>query len=349
MTAWKVVQFAVWLVGVAIVGLLLFAPELGLHAFWNVLIPAAPALVVLAPGVWRNVCPMAITALFARKLPGAAERRRLSVAANDRLVVLAVVLLLLIIPLRHVVLDLNGPATAMMLLVATACAVGLGLRFEWKSGWCSGLCPIHVVEKLYGSRPLVTPRNAHCQPCERCVDPCADSTPAMDVLTTRPDSRLRRLTGLLLLGLFPGFIAGWFLVPDYAGGEGWAHLGQAYGTPYLWGALSLALFGMARATFGPRARPVLERGFAAAAVSCYYWFRLPALFGFGAIPGDGMLVDLTASLPVGWVVVSRVLTTGFFFWWMLRRRPEPPPWSRRPAYANPPVEMEGFASNFPSL
>ena len=35
--------------------------------------------------------------------------------------------------------------------------------------------------------------------------------------------------------------------------------------------------------------------------------------------------------------------------WMLRRRSEPQPWSRRPAYANPPVEMERFASNFPRL
>ncbi len=294
-SAWKTAQFAVWLFGVAVVGLLLFAPTLGLHAFWNVLIPAAPALVVLAPGVWRNVCPLASTALFARKRRGAPARRRLTVAANDRLVILAVVLLVLIIPLRHVVLDLNGPATALMLLIATAVAVGLGLRFEWKSSWCSGLCPIHAVEKLYGSRPLVTPMNAQCRLCEQCVDPCADSTPAMDLLTASQDSHMRKLAGLLLLGFFPGFIGGWFLVPDYAGGEGWAHLGQAYGTPYLWGSISLAVFGMARATFGPGARRVLERGFAAAAVSCYYWFRLPALFGFGPIPRWGSAGALMAD------------------------------------------------------
>ena len=42
----------------------------------------------------------------------------------------------------------------------------------------------------------------------------------------------------------------------------------------------------------------LPKVFAAAAVCTYYWYRLPALAGFGPHPGTGLLVDLTASVAV---------------------------------------------------
>ena len=58
---WRAVQTVVWLAGVAILAALLFAPEIGIHAFWNVLIPVAPALVAFAPGLWRKICPLAST------------------------------------------------------------------------------------------------------------------------------------------------------------------------------------------------------------------------------------------------------------------------------------------------
>ena len=56
---WKAAQAAVWLVGAVILTCLLFFPPVGLLLFWNILIPVAPALFVLAVGVWRNVCPLA--------------------------------------------------------------------------------------------------------------------------------------------------------------------------------------------------------------------------------------------------------------------------------------------------
>ena len=154
--AWRSVQVVVWLVGVGIFVALLVAPALGLHAFWNVLIPVAPALLVVAPGLWRNICPLAATALFWRHV-GLSQRRRINAHWQARLGLMGVVALLLIVPLRHVVLDLNGPATALALALLAACSVVMGLLFEWKSGWCSGACPVHPVEKLYGYRALVSP------------------------------------------------------------------------------------------------------------------------------------------------------------------------------------------------
>ena len=60
---WRVLQYFMLCVGMVTVALLLIRPDLGIPLMWNVLIPAAPALVTIAPGLWRNICPMA-TELF---------------------------------------------------------------------------------------------------------------------------------------------------------------------------------------------------------------------------------------------------------------------------------------------
>ena len=330
---WKILQTAVWLIGVTMVILLVWQPDIGLHAFWNVLIPVAPALLVVAPGVWRNICPLASTALYARKYSMASDRRRLSPAANNRLLLAGVALLLLIIPLRHVIFDRSGPATALLLVLITGAALLLCLRYEWKSSWCSGLCPVHPVEKLYGTKPLVSPMNAHCLNCERCVEVCADSTRGMEPLTGANGSKARGLAGLLMFGLFPGYIYGWFQVPDYMLPDGWQHTSAAYGHAIIPGLLTFAAYLIARYIVPEPRHATLNGVFAASAVACYYWFRLPALFGFGAFPPpDGMLVDLTASIPTWWVV-SRVLTTSFFFWWMPWRSKIKRPWAERPEFS----------------
>ncbi|MFQ5843561.1 MAG: ferredoxin [Planctomycetota bacterium] len=331
--AWRVAQTAAWLVGAGILVCLLWFPPAGIHAFWNVLIPVAPALLAFAPGLWRNVCPLGTTALLPRH-SGLSARRKLPVVWQGRLALIGVALLYLIVPLRHVVLDLNGPATATVILLLALAAVVLGTRFEWKSGWCSGACPVHPVERLYGSAPLWSPPNAHCGLCERCVTPCADATPNLDPLTVR-DGRPRLLAGTLMVGGFCGFIWGWFHVPDYAGAEGWAHLGQAFGSPLGAAAVTVAAFLILQRAVPARHHTVLRRAFAAAAIGCYYWYRLPALFGFGPFPGDGMLVDLRDTLPAAFPAVSRVATTALFGWWLIGRHARRLTWLARPPFAEP--------------
>ena len=44
---WFILQAAVWAICLIVVVLLFVKPEIGLHAFWDVLIPVAPALVAL--------------------------------------------------------------------------------------------------------------------------------------------------------------------------------------------------------------------------------------------------------------------------------------------------------------
>ncbi len=328
---WRMTQVVVWLVGLTILALLVALPQVGIHAFWNVLIPVAPAVLVFVPGVWRNVCPMGSTTLAPRHADRS-RRRHVSSEWHGRLALGGVLLLLLVVPLRHVVLDLNGPATALTIVLLAAIGLVAGRFFEWKSGWCSGLCPVHPVERLYGQEPLLTAPNMHCRSCERCVTACPDSMVSLHPLAGGP-STVERIAGTLMVGGFAGFIWGWFQVPDYAGMEGWAHLAEAYGYPLVGMAATLVLFLMLMRSVEERHRHLVVRTFAAAAVVCYYWYRLPALFGFGPFPGDGMLVDLTGTLPTWFAAASQAATTLLFGWWLLGKSPSRRSWGVRPAYS----------------
>ena len=327
---WRTLQLVVWIVGLAIFVLLIVAPDIGIHAFWNVLIPVAPALVAFAPGLWRNICPLGSTALFAQHM-GLSARRQMPPAWQGSLALIGVVLLLLIVPLRHVVLDTNGPATALTIALLAVIAVLLGTQFQWKSSWCSGMCPVHPVEKLYGSEPMRSWSNVHCHRCQKCVVTCPDSVRGVSPLVPG-DTGVRRVAGVLMVGGFAGFIWGWFHVPDYAGVEGWQHLARAYGLPFAGLAVTLAAYLLLERLVPEQQTVRLRRLFAAAAISCYYWYRLPALFGFGPFPGDGMLVDLRHVLPEWFPVVSRIATTTLLLWWLVWRCRGERSWLVRPPF-----------------
>ncbi len=96
-TIWRTAQILIWAAGMFIWGSLFFKPDLGLHLLWNVLIPLAPALLVLAPGVWRNVCPLGSMSLAPHHF-GISQCKSLSLVCRSRLYLGAFVLLMVIVP-----------------------------------------------------------------------------------------------------------------------------------------------------------------------------------------------------------------------------------------------------------
>ncbi len=300
---WKLGQtFMLWGAS-ALVAALIVALEAALKLFWNLVIPALPAILAFAPGVWRNLCPMAS---LSSRTPG----RKLSPALQRRLMQASVILLLVIIPLRKVVLDASGAGTAAMILIAAGVAVVMGRLFDRKSGWCASLCPIRPVEALYGSAPAVVVSNAQCPACSRCVDRCPDTT--ADGI---------RIPSIALAGIFPGFIWGWFHVSQGS------DVMWAYGLPAVCGALTLGWFLALRLVYPGRA---VVRVFAALALITYYWYRIPALAGQGVFPGEGMLIDLSSH---EWIsTVSRVAVPLVFGIWLLAPARVRRPWCVRPAY-----------------
>lgn len=56
---WQVIRVGSVLAALALVVLLFGRPLLGLKLFWGVLVPVLPAMFLVAPGIWRNICPLA--------------------------------------------------------------------------------------------------------------------------------------------------------------------------------------------------------------------------------------------------------------------------------------------------
>ena len=328
---WRVAQLVLMLIGGALVGLLLFKPALGVNLFWNLLIPIAPAILVIIPGVWRNICPLSSTALIPRKL-NFSKAKKISLDDQGKLYLLGVIALIIIVPLRHLLLNINGPATAAMLLIAALIALIMGTFVEWRSGWCATACPIHSVERLYGSTPLFTTDNAHCASCEKCVSVCPDATKQMTASLTR-NIPTERLAGILMTGGFLGFIWGWNQVPDYRHALDVNSIISAYAWPLLGGLASLTVYLAIKKHLNTKRCLLLNRFFAAAAVACYYWYRIPSLFGVGLYPNDGVLIDLSTSLPTWFALASQLLSASFFIWFMLIRPGQKQSWSIRPNYA----------------
>ena len=62
---WMVLRIGVLGLALGEIALLFIEPKLGLALFWTVAVPCLPGLWAIAPGLWRQVCPMA----FLNQLP----------------------------------------------------------------------------------------------------------------------------------------------------------------------------------------------------------------------------------------------------------------------------------------
>ena len=322
----RIVQLIVFILGSSIIYHLIFNPTLGTHLMWDVLIPIAPALLVVATGLWRNICPLALVALFPRHIDRS-KKIKLTALQIDKLNLIGILILFSVIPLRHAIFNTDGLATALLLLSLASIAFIGGLFFDWKSAWCSGLCPIYPVERLYGQNTKMTLPNAHCTQCSNCVTPCPDSTSITYKYSTK--NVYKKISGLLLIGAFPGFIYGWFQVPDYYHMPNISELITIYQIPMLWSLATMSLFLLLKEFIKIE---TLVSIFAASSVSCYYWFRIPALFGFGIFPEDGMIMNLTHIVPSWFMIVITFSTTLFFFWWIVFSKQDKKSWMIRPAF-----------------
>lgn len=236
-----------------------------------------------------------------------------------------------IVPLRHAIFNTNGMATALLIISMAVAGVVMGFFYEWKSAWCSGLCPIHPVEKLYGGNVLMTLPNAHCDQCMNCVVPCPDSTPNVNPRSSER-TIYHRMSGLLIVGGLPGFIWGWFHVSDEKAITTFNIFISVYKMPLTGFAITLVIYGILSIIIKPKFERKLISFFAASGVSCYYWYRLPALLGFGNLGADGLLIDLRGIFPVWSIQAMVIATTVFFFYWLFIRKQNNKSWLKRPEY-----------------
>jgi NADPH-dependent 2,4-dienoyl-CoA reductase/sulfur reductase-like enzyme/ferredoxin len=272
MAVWYVARVLVLVLTLALAGLLLFQPALGLQLFWGLAIPVVPALLVIAPGLWRQVCPMATMNQLPR-LGGFSRALELPAPLKTAAFGIAVALFLGAVALRVPVLNHSGELVGAGVVAVLVLAFAGGYVYKGRSGWCGTFCPLAPVQRTYGQAPLIVVKNGYCNPCVGCQKSCYDFNPRAAVFSDVYDEDPRHAAQRrLFMGLLPGLILGYFL-------QGPA---PAYGEPLhaliLVGACcaSAGLYGLAVA-FAPPNPYRVALAFGALALSAFYWFAGPTV------------------------------------------------------------------------
>ncbi len=273
----------------ALVVVLLVRPGTGLAICWKLVVPALPIVWLTMPGLWRNLCPLAAANQMPRALGFTRGARPPRIMTRFAYVV-GITALFVLIPMRKVLFNRSGTATAVLLMTVLGLALLGGLIFKGKSGWCSTVCPLLPVQRLYGETPFVTVRNAHCEPCLGCAKNCYDFNPTVAKLADLDDNDQRfAAPRRFFAAAFPGLVIGFFSMPDVPEqSTAWV-----YGQIGLSVAVSIAVY-TAVETFSSASAHQLTSLFAAAALNAFYWFNLPTLVDtIGSSPPDAVLTPLT--------------------------------------------------------
>ena len=243
---WLALRVAVLALAAGEVALLFVRPQLGLAIFWTVAVPLLPGLWAIAPGLWRQVCPMAFLNQLPRSL-GVEVRRALPSSARYWSYIVAVALLVAMVALRRPLLNVEGWATGAMCALALALALAGGFAFKGRSGWCGTFCPLAPVQRSHGQAPVLVVRNGYCPTCVGCQKNCLDFNPRAAIHGDLADNDPRHATQRLwFMAMLPGLIAGYFAL-----GGVWTQVGLDAYLAALAGAMctSAGLFLLLRAVF----------------------------------------------------------------------------------------------------
>ncbi|RVT48493.1 FAD-dependent oxidoreductase [Rubrivivax albus] len=309
---WWALRVVVLLTVLALIGGLIWAPTLGLRLFWGLAVPVLPALLVVAPGLWRQVCPMATLNQIPRQA-GVSRGRDLPAVAKTWAFSVALVLFVGAVALRAPLLNHDGAALAAVLGAVLVLALAGGWWFKGRSGWCGTFCPLGPIQRDYGQAPLVVVRNGFCEPCLGCQKNCYDFNPRAAVFSDVYDDDPRWAgQRRLFIGLMPGLILGYFL-----GGAGAQATAAANGLALAAGAAASAGAYALAVAFVPTTPYRISMAFGAVALAVFYAFAGPVIVDTlawlaGAEPlgvlrdaAQGLGVVLAGALAVGGLRAER--------------------------------------------
>ena len=279
---WDAIRALAMLAGAGLVITLFLAPGRGLTIFWGWFIPIVPLVFFVVPGLWRNVCPLATSNQLPRRL-GITRALTAPRWLQEYGFVIAIALFLGLVPARKVLLNTNGPALALLLAGVGVAAFAGGVLLKGKSGWCSALCPLLPVQRVYGQTPFAVIRNSHCEPCIGCTTNCYDFNPRLAQLADlSSEDPYRGGYRKVFAGAFPALVLAFYTTSP---GHGWgiASMYGRFGLFILGGIGSFflldALLKVSSAT--------LAVVYGAAALNLYYWWNVPGLArrALGDAPG----------------------------------------------------------------
>lgn len=298
---WRFAQAIGLLLTVVLLAALVTWPVQALHVLWDMVIPLLPAVFLINPVIWRNVCPLATlnSASGTRWGTGTLDRRWTNVAWA-----VGIVLLALMVPARRFVFNANGLVMAATIVVVALLALGSGFLFARRAAFCNGLCPVLPVEKLYGQHPLLRIGTARCGTCtvctpSGCIDLAGPKTMAQTLGPARKDASWLFTPFGIFAAAFPGFVIGYFTTQNGA----FASAADIYAHVLAYSAASYILVAGVVTTLSVPASivTVLLGG---VSVALYYWFAATSLassYGGGAMAA-GVLRVVMLLLAGAWTL-----------------------------------------------
>ena len=304
---WHAARAVSVLFAISVAVFLIAEPARGLLFFWGVLVPILPLLFFVAPGLWRNLCPLAASNQVPR-LFGLTRGLTIPEKARGAIYIAGLSLFFALASARKVLFNTSGVASAALILGAMALAFTGGLVFKGKSGWCSSICPLLPVQRMYGQTPFVPVRNSHCNPCVGCAKNCFDFNPPVALLADLYDQD-KHYAGYrkLFVAAFPGFVFGFFADTSLSRGSA----AGAIASIALSVLLSLGSFFLLE-TFVRVSAHKLTTLYAALALNIFYWFSFAKMAAsIHSLTGRALLpIGVTDALSASLLVLSG--------WWVFR-------------------------------
>ena len=306
---WRALQAVSVAAAVAVIAILLIHPRIGLFIAWNLLIPLVPFMLLVAPMLWRNLCPIGVVGQFFERI-GVGWRRKLPRRLQRLAPAISITLLFVLVPLRLVLFNHDADALVALMVATILIAFVGGALVAGKAAWCSTFCPVLPVERLYGQNPLMNLPHAHCQQCVGCVGACFDLIPSrsLSVLSgahNRSQYSPMRVMAIFAI-VFPGFVLGYYTVPAEAS------LATIYPWILMMSAASAILFIALQRLLALHSNTMLRLG-GAFAISIYYWFTIPAIATaisetFGTEPGAAWFLNALriaiVAVVAAWLAIA---------------------------------------------
>lgn len=312
--AWHFLRAISVLCALAMAFFLFTRPAWALPLFWLIIVPALPVTFMVIPGLWRNLCPLAAMNQTPR-LIGFTSALAHTPRIREYSYVVGIGLFFLLVSSRKWLFDQNGAASGALILFGLIGALMGGLVFKGKSGWCSSICPLLPVQRIYGQTPLKLVGNSHCQPCVGCTKNCYDFNPKVAFLADQyDDDRYHVGYRRFFAAALPGFILGFFTVSGAASPLAPAlhvDVASTYGHILLCTGAGMAIYQLLD-TFAKVPANRLNVIYGAAAFNIYYWF---AAIGF--FKAVSLLTDQYWAMPAAAPYFIRVplwLVTGIWLW-----------------------------------
>src|ERR1035437_2600877 len=301
--AWWVVRTTGVLATLIVAALCFTVPKTGLRIVWGIGIPLLPILFFVAPGLWRNICPLAASNQTPRVL-GWTRALEAPAWLKRYGYLISIALFVIFITLRKVGLQTNGPWSGGLLLFALLGGFTGGVFLKGKSGWGSPVCPLLPVQRIYGQTPFALVGNSHCQPCVGCTKNCYDFNPKVAYLADLNDENPEWYAGRkAFIAAFPGLILGFFKVADVPA----ISVPAMYGQLALYTGVSVLAF-VAADAFVPVTSHKLTTLWAAAALNIFYWFAFPVIYK--------AITNHAAPTAATWA--ARVVVFGLTGFWIVR-------------------------------